>query len=153
MATAFIEYQNGKGFNIAEDYMQLMIYYIHEELKKPQYIFENKNLINIDNESIINGYQSSYLTLGWDDMFINSTEEQTMIQVLQNVKTNLQNKGEWISVDELQAIPTEDEYIKGLYSRKPFPTTELIKIIDSLIQMLQGTWTSDNYNMKINYSY
>ena len=153
MASAFIQYQNGNGFNIAEDFMQLFLYYANEEIKKPQYLFINKNLLIQDNESVIDGYQSNYLTLGWKNILTNTSEEQTMIEVLQNVKTTLQNQGAFISVAEMQAIPTEDEDFKLLYSRNPFPTSELIKIIDALIQMLQGTWTADNYDMDINYRY
>lgn len=48
MATASFQYKDGKGFNIAEDFMQLMIYYIYEELKKSQYIFAKKNLFIMD---------------------------------------------------------------------------------------------------------
>lgn len=74
-----------------------------------------------------------------------------MLQILKNVKTILQSKGTYISVAELQSIPTEDKNFKNLYNRKPFPTAELIKIIDALIQKLQGAWDSSNYNMDINY--
>ncbi len=69
-----------------------------------------------------------------------------MIQVLQNVKTTLQGKGAYISIAELQAIPTEDKDFKRLY-RYPFPTSQLRKIIDVLIKMLQGTWGFTNYKM------
>lgn len=153
MASAFIQYQNGKGFNIAEDFIQLMIYYIHEELEKPQYAFINKNLFVMGHEGIINGISSGYLTLPWKRILVSTEEEQTMIQILQNVKIALQNKGAFISVSELQSIQTDDEDFKYLYSRNPFPVAELIKIIDVLIQMLQGTWVSNKYDMVINYKY
>ncbi|OIV42234.1 hypothetical protein [Flavobacterium johnsoniae] len=153
MASAFIQYQNGKGFNIAEDFMQLMIYYIHEELKNPQYTFINKNLFVIGHEGIINGVASGYLTLPWKRILVSIEEEQTMVQILKNVKIALQNKGAFISVSELQSIQTDDKDFKYLYSRNPFPVTELIRIIDVLIQMLQGTWASNNYDMDINYRY
>ena len=153
MATAFIQYKNGKGFDIAEDFMQLVFYYIYEELIKSQYSFTKKNLFIMDFESVINGYQSSYLTLGWSEILTNSLEERTMIQILQNVKTSFQSKGIYISVSELQSIPTEDKDFKILYSRNPFPIVELIKIIDTLIKMLEGTWDSNNFSMDINYQY
>jgi hypothetical protein len=72
---------------------------------------------------------------------------------LQNVKISLQNKGAFISVSELQSIQTNDKDFKYLYSRNPFPVAELIKIIEVLIQMLQGIWASNNYDMDINYKY
>ncbi|WP_343531980.1 hypothetical protein [Pedobacter sp.] len=76
-----------------------------------------------------------------------------MLQVLQNVKITLKSKESYIFVTELQAIPTEDKDFKILYSRNPFPTAELIKIIDALIKMLQGAWDFTNYSMDINYQY
>ena len=149
MARTFIDYKEGKGFEINEVYIQLAFCYIYQEAKKSQYIFSNKQEILESLQDDINGY----LVLMWHDDLVNQSDEQTMLQVLQNVKTALQSKGAYISVAELQGIPTEDKDFKRLYSRKPFPTAELIKIIDALIKMLQGTWESTNYNMDINYQY
>lgn len=154
MATTKIRYNDGEGFWISEAYIQLAFCYIYQEAKKNQYNFSNKQDLLGDFEDKINGYRNGYLILGWDeDVITSQAEEQTMLQVLQNVKTTLQSKGSYISVEELQSIPTEDKDFKRLFSRKPFPTSELIKIIDALIKMLQGTWSSDNYDMDINYKY
>lgn len=151
MSQSKMFYSQNKGFWIHEIYMQLVMHYIHQELIKTQYNFSNKQDLVDDLEDNINGICSGYIGLNWEDVIVaGTTEEQTMISALQNVKTTLQNKGAFISVNELQAIPTEDWDFK-VYYRKPFPTSELIKIVDALIQMLQGTWTSTNYDMKINY--
>lgn len=152
MNADFIDYRDNKGFYISNIFMQLLIHYINEELKKSQHIFTNKNRFLRENESIISGECAGYFAITWDSIIVNSTEEQTMIQILQTVKTTLQNKGAFISVSELQGIPTSDGDFKRFY-RKPFPTAELVKILDVLIQMLQGTWTSTNYDMEINYKY
>ncbi|WP_395654557.1 hypothetical protein [Flavobacterium sp.] len=151
MATEFMNYRDDKGFNISDVFMQLVIYYIQEELKKPQYIFSNKNLFIIGHEGIINGYQNGFLALPWKNIIVDINEEQIMIQILQTVKSSLRNKGDFITVSELQSIQTEDEYFKHFYSKKPFPVEELIKIIDALIEMIQGTWTFTNYDMEILY--
>ena len=154
MATTKIRYNDGKGFWISEAYIQLAFCYIYQEAKKNQYNFSNKQDLLGDFEDKINGYRNGYLILGWDeDVITSQAEEQTMLQVLQNVKITLQSKGSYISVEELQSIPAEDKDFKRLFSRKPFPTSELIKIIDALIKMLQGTWDSTNYSMDINYQY
>lgn len=153
MATTKIDYKERKGFYINEAYIQLAFCYIYQEAKKSQYNFSNKQEILESLEDDINGYTYGYLVLMWHEDLVNQSDEQTMLQVLQKVKTTLQGKGSYISVAELQSIPTEDEDFKILYSRKPFPTAELIKIIDALIKMLQGTWDSTNYNMDINYQY
>lgn len=152
MATEFIDY-NDKGFITSDSFIQLAIYYINEEFKENQYVFTNKNTLLEYHKSVINGYMAGWFAFLWDEYISNSTEEQTMVQILQNVKITLSNIGSYISISELQAIPTVDEDFKHLYSRKPFPTSELIKIINALIQMLQGTWTTDNYDMDINYRY
>jgi len=154
MARTFIHYKDGKGFEINEAFIQLAIYYICKEAKESQYVFSNKQELIEDFEEKINGIQNGWMVLAWYDEVITSPAEvQTMLQVLQNVKITLQSKGNNISVAELQSIPSDDSGFKNLYSRKPFPTIELIKIIDALIKMLQGTWDSTNYNMDINYRY
>lgn len=151
MARTFIDYKEGKGFEINEVYIQLAFCYIYQEAKKAYYNFSNKDDLMYDFETSINGLRHGYLVLNWDDDLVNQSDEQTMLQVLENVKITLQNKGSFISVAELQTIPTEDKDFKRFYGRYPFPISELIKIIDALIQMLQGTWESTNYNMDINY--
>lgn len=151
MAKTFIDYQNNKGFWITESFMQLVWCYVLQEIIKPQYNFTNKQEIVEDIELDINGIHSGYLVLTWNDYLINSSEEQTMIQVLQNVRTTLQNKGTFISIEEQKTIATEDHTFEYILGRKPFPTAELIRVIDALIQMLEGTWTSTNYNMDLNW--
>lgn len=153
MATTKIDFKEGKGFWINEAYIQLAFYYIYQEVKKSQYLFSNKDDLIYDFETSINGFRQGYLVLMWDEDLMGQKDEQTMLQVLQNVKITLQSKGNNISVAELQSIPTEDDDFKILYSRKPFPTIEMIKIIDALIKMLLGTWDSTNFSMDINYQY
>lgn len=153
MATTFIDYKNDKGFYISESFIKLTMYYIYLELQKPQYIFLSKQELLDDLSDKINGLRNGYIVLGWDDVLNNPSEEQTMIQVLQNVKTSLQNKGANIPVSELISIPTQDDTLKYMLDKKPFPTVELIRVIDALIQMLEGTWNSDNYDMNLNWRY
>lgn len=152
MAIELIYYKD-KGFQISDIFMQLAIYYINEELKKNQYIFINKDSLQKYHESIINGHMAGWLVLDWDTIIVNNVEEQTMIQILQILKTTIRNKGSYISISELQAIPTIDRDFKLFYSRKEFPTSELIKIVDALIEMLQGTWEFTNYDIDIDYRY
>lgn len=145
MSDIRITYKNNKGFWINESFMQLGFYYILREVEKPQYNITNKSeLLELMSYSI-NGYVSP--SLGWVGHLTNETEEQTMIQVLQNVKTTLQNKGVFISVEEQNTITTEDNTFSYILGVKPFSTAELIRVIDALIQMLQGTWESTNYDM------
>ena len=153
MADCKITYSNNKGFWIAESFMQLVLFYISKEISKPQYTIPNKSLFMEDLQFKIDGYTNGYMTLGWGGFIDGSVEKQTMIQVLQNVKTSLQNKGANIPVSELISIPTQDDTLKYMLDKKPFPTVELIRVIDALIQMLEGTWNSDNYDMNLNWRY
>ncbi len=151
MPITFIEYKNNKGFSIHETFMQLAYFYIYMELEKPNYKISNKDDLLYSTKFHIDGYSNGTMSLVWNNL--NQQDEQIIQQILQNVKSSLENKGAYISVAELQAISTEDEDFKILYSRNPFPTAELIKIIDALIKMLHGTWNSTNYRMDINYQY
>ena len=153
MADTKITYKENKGFWIHEDFLQLALFYIAQEISKVQYEIPSKQELLDDLNVDIQGYTHGYMCAGLFDYINSTSDEQMMIQVLQNVKTSSKNKGVYISVSELQAIPTDDKDLKYLFSRNPFPTSELIKIIEALIKMLQGTWDSTNYNMEINYKY
>lgn len=151
MPDTFVTYKENKGFYIAESFMQLTWYYVLQEIINPQYNFVNKQDLIEDFQQDIDGIHAGYLVLSWDDYLDNFTEEQTMIQVLQNVKTTLQNKGAFISIQEQKTIQTEDHTFEYMLGKKPFPTAELIRVIEALIQMLQGIWESTNYNMYLNW--
>ena len=153
MADTFVTYKKGEGFWIHEDFIQLALCYIVQEISKNQYDISNKQELLEDLNVDIQGYTHGYMSIGLFEYINSISEEQKMIQILQNLIIIIQNKGTYISVAELQSISTEDEDFKLLYSRKPFPTSELIKILDALIKMLQGTWDSTDYDMEINYRY
>lgn len=149
MAKNFIQFNGNIGFWIPKVYMQLLFHYVNDEISKPYCNFVQKNQLIYNLQFHIDGYSAGFLSLDWKG-YLDNSEINTMMQVLQNVKATIQNKGTFIAVSELQAIPTEDWYFK-IYYQKSFPTSELIKIVDALIQMLQDTWTSTNYSMDINY--
>ena len=151
MATELMKYK-GKGFITSDIFMQLALYYIHEEFKKDQYIFVQKEILIDYHLTVINGQMGGWFAFLWDSYISNSSEEQTMIQILQIVKNKIHNKGTYISLTELKAIPTVDGDFK-LFYRKPFPTFELIKILDALILMLQGNWNHKSYDIDIDYYY
>lgn len=151
MATEPMDYKE-KGFITSDIFMQLALYYIHEELKKDQYFFIRKKALTGYHLMVINGQMGGWFAFLWDEYISNVSEEQTMVQILQIVKATIYNKGAHISLTELQAIPTVDGDFKGFYN-KPFPTSELIKMLDALIQMLEGDWEHENYDMHIDYYY
>lgn len=151
MADCKLVYKNNKGFWIHETYAQLIFQLIYVELQKTQYLFANKEDLLYDCEATINGWFNGYIGLSWEDEILNQTDEQTMILLLQNIITYLQTKGKYITISELKAMPTQDEHWKSVMDRD-FPVSELIRIFNALIQMLQNTWESTNYDMKINWT-
>ena len=149
MSRADIDYKD-KGFVTSDLFIQLALFYINEELKNDKYTFSEKNSLLKYNEEVINGVFAGWFTFFWDSYLLNLRDEQTMIQILENVKSAIRIKGDFISVEELQSIPTKDGDFKLLY-RRPFPTTELIRIFNALSELLKGTWQYENYEMEIEY--
>lgn len=153
MGKTLVEYEKDKGFWISESMMQLVLHYILEEAKKPEHLLPNKADLVMDLKFHINGYSRSYMSVGLFNDIESSADEQLMIQLLNTVKTTLQNKGNLISVEELMKIPTDDLALKYILDKKPFPTAELIRVIDALIQMLERTWVHKDYQMELNWTY
>lgn len=151
MATEPMDYKD-KGFITSDIFMQLALYYIHEECKKDQYTFIRKEVLTDYHLMVINGQMAGWFAFLWDDYISDSSEEQTMVQILQIVKAKIYHKGTYISLTELQSIPTMDGDFKIFYN-KPFPTADLIQIFDALIQMLEGDWEYKDYDMHIDYYY
>jgi len=151
MSTTFIKYSNDNGFWISDIYMQLAYTYIYLELEKPLYNLKNKAELLFGMKFQINGYATDMISLGWNSRLANKSEIKVMTEILHQVKADLNAKGNYISIQELKSIQSEDYYFKQFFSESPFPVAELIKIIDALIQLLDGTWTSNNYDMNIDY--
>lgn len=149
MPTCKIQYKN-KGFLIEEFFMQTMYCYIYHELIKDKYVFSKKDDLLYSIKFHIDGYSTGIMWLGWEDYIDTDLDISTMILVLENLKVELNKKGKEISVEELQEISTEDDYFKRCHNI-PFEVSELIKILDTLIKMLKGTWLTDNYYLEINY--
>ena len=146
MAEAKIVYKDNKGFWIAEDAMELAFQYIYTELKTGNYHFSMMENLLYDCEVVINGWNRSYLTLTWKYDLPNSEDEQEMIFLLENIIVKLQNKGEYISIEELQSFTPEATDWKNFWS-KPFRTINLLNIFDALIKTLKGEWDSTNYEV------
>jgi len=151
MARTYVKYKNRSGFWISEPYLQLAYNYIYAELVKPQYNLECKVDLLSFIKFQIDGFALDMMSLGWNSYFVNETEIQVMIGILQQVNIDLFAKGTYIATQELRLIQSKDEYFKNFYYYKHFPVTELIKIIDAIIQLLENTWETINYNMEIIY--
>ena len=152
MAVTYIDYKDDKGFYIVEDAMELAFQYIYKELKKEEvYSFTNKEGLLQDAEYNVNGWCRGYLVLMWHEELEGLADEQEMIRLLENIVSQLQKKGEFISVEEIHSFPSEAEDWKSFWYT-PFPTKNLLNIFDALIKMLKGEWESTNYDMKIDFN-
>lgn len=149
MSRADIDYK-GNGFVTSDLFIQLALFYINEELKNDKYTFSEKNSLLKYNEEVINGVFAGWFAFLWDSYLLNLRDEQTMIQILANVKSSIRIKGDFISVEELQSISTKDGDFK-LLNHRPFPVAELIRIFNALSELLQGNWQHENYEMEIEY--
>lgn len=138
---------NDCDFWIAEHFMQIMYHYIYKELVKPEYIFTDKEDFLYETRFHIDGYSTGIMWLGWGKFVNSEAEIQTMIRLLENVKSGLL-KEEYISVEELQAIPSEDTFFKS-FNNTPLATSEFVRIANALISLLNGTWAYNNHDLKI----
>jgi hypothetical protein len=153
MGKTLVEYEKNKGFWISESIMQLVLHYIIEEIEKSELPIPNQSDLLMDLKFHVNGYSRSYMSVGLFDHIDSLADEQIMIQLLNTVKKTLQDKGSLVSVEELMNIPTHDLALKYILDKKPFPTAELIRVIDALIQMLERTWNHQEYQMELNWNY
>jgi len=153
MGKTWVEYEKDKGFWISEPMMQLVLHYIVEEIEKPEHPLPDKSDLLMLLRWDIDGYTRSYMSIRLFDEIESPEDEQMMIQVLRDVKETLSNRGSHISVEELMNIPTRDMTLKYILDKKPFPTAELIRVTDALIQMLERTWDHKDYQMELNWTY
>jgi hypothetical protein len=152
MAVTFIDYQKDKGFWIVEDAMELAFQYIFKELKiEGKYSFSKHDDLLYDAKANTSGWRRGYLGLSWDEDLDGVDDEQEMIRLLENILVELRRKGTYISVEEIQAFPSEAEDWKSFWDI-PFPTQNLIQIFEALVKMLKVEWTSTNYNMEIDFN-
>ena len=151
MATTHIDYKDDKGFWVAEIYIELTYEYILQALNnKTNQIPIEKNLRK-DLELFTSGMFKGMLTLTWDT-FLSSEDEQVIVSILEDTKTLLQNKGEYISKEELNSYEVKKGEMASVWP-KPIKISEVIKIVDALILMFKGEWDETSYGMDIDYSF
>ena len=146
MAVTFIDYKNDKGFYIVEDIMELAFQYIYKQLKTGDYTFSKMDRLLLDAEYKTNGWNRGYLVLSWYRDLDGETDEQEMTHLLEKILEELYQKGDFISVEEIHAFPSEAEDWESFWD-KPFKTQNLIYIFEALVKMLKEEWESTNYNM------
>lgn len=152
MATK-IDYKEGKGFWIAEIYMELTYEYILQAIDNIEDNLNIREELIEDIEFNINGLAKGMLTLTWHSFLKNDEQVDEMIFVLNNTKNLLLDKGEYISAEELNKYEIKKEDVASKWP-KPIKTSEVIKIVEALILMLNDEWDKpNNYAMDIDYSF
>ncbi len=100
--------------------MQMMSYYIYEEMLKSQYHFALKKTFLAATDFFVKGYVFGDLWIGWHKFLQAEQESGIMVWLLENVKIHLQNKGPEISAEEIETIPTDDSHFK-MFLDSSFP--------------------------------
>lgn len=119
------------SFRIPDLDMQLMFYYIYEEMLKVQYHFAFKETFLAATDFLVKGYAFGELWLSWNKFLQTEQESGTMVGLFENVKIHLQNKGPEISAEEIEAIAIDDSHFK-MFLESPFPVSKLIRIAEHL---------------------
>lgn len=127
------------SFLVRDLEMQLMFFYIHEEMLDSRYFFAGKAAFLARLDFYAKGYALGELRLGWNRFIKTEQESETLIALLGNLMVRLQNKGPEISAEEIEDIPVDDFHFK-MYLESPFPVVRLILIAEALIQMVSGSW-------------
>lgn len=153
MGQTYIDYKEGKGFWVAEIYMELTYEYILQALHSIEDDLNIREELIWDIEFNIKGFARGMLTLTWHSFLKNKEQIDEMVFVLNNTRNLLLDKREYISVEELNKYEVKKEDMASNWP-KPMKTSEVIKIVDGLILMLQDKWDKpNNYGMDIAYSF
>ncbi len=152
MAETKIDYVENKGFWIAEIYMELAYEYILQALNTSGLDISFTEDFREDLLFHSEGLAKGMFVLTWNS-FINSKEDEgIIINILEDAKSILEDKGGLIQVVELNNYEVKKEEISSEWP-SPMKTSEIIKIMDALIAMFKGEWEETRYGMEIDYSF
>jgi hypothetical protein len=94
------------------------------------------------------GVSIGIVTVLFDKYITNDADKTALIVVLNQTKTFIALKGSELSIATLEGFESRktDNYFKVPWAY-PIKTESLITTIDMIIQLLNGTWNSDNYSV------
>jgi hypothetical protein len=143
---------NSKGFWIPEAFVEVLSEYICEIFEVHDMSTFSINLQRLYRNCNHNrkGESMGMVDISFDSTVTNDTDKTTLIDVLNQTKSLIASKGQELSVNilnEFENRKTSDSFkSRWVY---PIQTHCLIATIDTILQMLNGTWTSDDYG--VNY--
>jgi len=159
MGTIYIDYQ-GKGFWIPPSFIEVLSDYICPRKRRILIIIflHLLKLVNTLSQNLQNIYiccDANRLGESFDmvnillDHYVTGTSDKTtLIDVLTKTKTLILSIGTELSIElltEFERRKSIDEY-KSSWAF-PIKTGSLAATIDIIIQMLNSTWESDNYDV------
>jgi hypothetical protein len=149
MGTIFIEYQE-KGFWIDPFFIEVLSDYICQTFETIGVNTFSQKLQNLYVRCDLNRKGQSYgmVNILFDKYVTNPSDTTALIDVLTQTKSLILSIGTELSIELL----TEFESRKTIDESKsswvfPIKTSSLAATIDIIIQMLNGTWVSDNYSV------
>ena len=149
MGTIRIKYQ-GKGFWIPPSFIEVLSDYICQTFETIGVDTFSQNLQNIYRSCDANRLGESFDMVNiLLDAYVTSTSDKTaLIDVLSQTKSLILSIGTELSIEllsEFESRKSIDEY-KSSWAF-PIKTSSLAATIDIIIQMLNGTWESDSYDV------
>lgn len=146
---SFIEY-NEKGFWIPESFIEVLSQYICETFENIGLSSFSENLTSIYDNCNANriGVRVGMVDISLNDYIVSQSDKTELINVLTQTKNLIISKGQEISISALNQFENNkiDDYFKSEWIY-PIKTQSLIATVDIIIQMLNGTWLSNNYSV------
>lgn len=144
---------NSKGFWIPEAFVEVLSEYICEIFEVHKISTFSINLQRLYRNCNHNrkGESIGMVDILFNSTIINDTDKATLIDILNQTKSLVDYKGQELSINTLNEFEnrkTSDAF-KSWWVY-PIKTQSLTATIDIIVQMLNGTWTSDNYG--VNYA-
>ncbi|MGY0041042.1 hypothetical protein [Pedobacter sp. NJ-S-72] len=146
---AYIKYE-GKGFWIPESFIEVLSDFICNTYENLGLNTFSQSLQKIYYECYYNrnGENIGVVNILLDNHISNQTDKNSLINIFEQTKILILSKGIELSIADLNAFENRkaDDYFKSEW-RYPIKTQSLVKTIDIMIQLLNGTWQSSNYGV------
>jgi hypothetical protein len=149
MSTTYIDFKS-KGFWIQEAFMEVLCDFICEvfEANGVKSFSENLQDFYAYCDANRSGASAGMVGILLDETITNETDRVVLTDLLNQAEILIASKGDELSVAVLNDFESKkvDDYFKISWVY-PIKTKSLIATLDIIIQMLNGTWTSNNYGV------
>jgi hypothetical protein len=147
--TTYIHF-NSHGFWIHQAFIEVLSDFICETFENIGIDTFSRGLQDIYEDCDLNrkGVSIGMVTILFDKYITNTADKIALINLLNQTKTLISSKGSELSIATLEDFESRkaDDYFKCPWAF-PIKTQSLTATIDMIIQLLNGTWNSDNYSI------